>query len=94
MQVFRHRKYGYKGVVCGWDRICARDLHWAKNLGLRHDQPFYEVLPDEDESSRLFGSTRISKYVAQENVEIATGTRVLHRALNNYFRGFSPSLGR
>ena len=94
LQVFRHRKYGYRGVVYGWDRICARDVDWASKLGLQHDQPFYDVLPDEDECQRQFGATRISKYVAQDNVEIIPESRVLHRALNSYFSGYSSLLGR
>lgn len=94
VQVFRHKKYKYHGVVCGWDRTCARDVQWATSLGVSPEQPFFEVLPDEDECQRLFGATRISKYVAQENVELVPSRRILHRALNNYFRGYSIELGR
>ena len=81
-------------MVCGWDRTCARDAFWANNLGVQPDQPFYDVLPDEDDCQRLFGAIRISKYVAQENIELLPGSRVLHRALDNYFNGYSASLGR
>ena len=28
--VFRHKKYGYRGVVYGWDRSCERGADWAK----------------------------------------------------------------
>ena len=94
LQVFKHRKYGYRGVVCGWDRTCARGADWASTMEVQAEQPFYEVLPDEDDCQRLFKATRNSKYVAQENVELVPATRVLHRALNYYFKGYSTSLGR
>ncbi|KAK9814029.1 hypothetical protein WJX73_009611 [Symbiochloris irregularis] len=93
-QVFRHKQHRYKGTIFGWDRTCERDQAWAQTWGVQRDQPFYEVLPDEDDCTRLFGSARGSKYVAQENVEVVKGERVLHRALDAYFSGFSKELGR
>lgn len=73
-------------------------------------QAFYHVLPSEDDCIRLFNGVRISKYVAADNVEPfpapgaaaaggaavtgAAGGRILHRALESYFSGFSPALGR
>ena len=51
-----------------------------------------QVLPDEDDCQRLFGSIRITKYVAQENImTMQVPRRVTHRALENYFTGFSQS---
>ena len=45
--------------------------------------------------TRLFGSMRSSKYVAQDNLELlAEGQlpmRIVHRALVNFFEGWSPS---
>lgn len=32
---------------------------------MSHDQPFYSVLPDEHDCTRLFRGVRTSKYVAQ-----------------------------
>ena len=32
---------------------------------MNHDQPFYDVLPDEHDCTRLFHGVRSSKYVAQ-----------------------------
>lgn len=84
----------YRGVIFGWDRTCGRDRGWADSLGVQHDQPFYEVLPDEDECTALFGAVRMSKYVAQENIEPIRERRVVHRALDAYFKGFSKELGR
>lgn len=65
VQVFRHRTYGYRGVIYGWDRSCERDLNWTEKFNVDADQPFYWVLPDEVDCQRLFGGVRISKYVAQ-----------------------------
>ena len=65
VQVFRHRTYGYKGVIYGWDQTCERDQSWNDKFNVDPNQPFYCVLPDEVDCQRLFGGVRISKYVAQ-----------------------------
>lgn len=36
-------------------------------MQVNHDQPFYGVLPDEHDCTRLFRGVRTSKYVAQVN---------------------------
>ena len=68
LQVFQHRKYGYKGVIYGWERTCEREQAWNDTVGVDPNQPFYEVLPDEDDCLRLFGGVRLSKYVAQVDI--------------------------
>ncbi len=60
-QVFRHKKYGYRAVVYGWDRSCDRDPQWAQEMGVRAEQPFAAALPDEGDCLRIFGGVRISK---------------------------------
>ena len=51
-----------------------------------------QVLPDEVDCQRLFGSSRITKYVAEENImPISVPRRVTHRVLESYFTGYSPS---
>jgi hemimethylated DNA binding protein len=93
--VFRHAKFGYKGVVYGWDRVCDRDDDWVAAMHTRGDQPFYHVLPDEADCHRLFGGVRLTKYVAEENVvPLEEGTRVTHRALDSYFLGYDASRQR
>ncbi len=47
--------------ACCWYRPPA----WANELQVKHDQPFYSVLPDEHDCVRLFHGGRTSKYVAQ-----------------------------
>jgi hemimethylated DNA binding protein len=66
---FRHKVFGYTGVVVGWDKTCARTPAWVEafTTGLTKgaDQPFYSVLPDARDCLALFGAVRESKYVAQ-----------------------------
>lgn len=91
--VFKHRKFHYRGVIYGYDVRCERDAAWQSKMGVTNpDQPFYYVLPDSSDSIRLFGGTRLSKYVAEENVgelgEDERGKGITHQALVNYFEGF------
>lgn len=94
-QVFMHKKYGYRAVVYGWDRECERDEEWLRHMNVQNaQQPFYHCLPHEHDCVRLFGGVRITKYVAQDNMEPLAGTRIIHRALDNFFDGYSTSMGR
>ena len=73
---------------------CLHAVNVADNLPIV-SQPFYHVLPDENDCVRLFNAVRISKYVAQENVELLPQPRrCTHRVLPNYFVGFDPVTGR
>jgi hemimethylated DNA binding protein len=108
-QVFIHRQYGYRGVVVGWDEICARPPEWLEANGLSPragDQPFYYVLPHQPDCLRLFGAPRVSKYVAQENLvpvsaaaargnhEHEGPVEVEHSHVVAYFRRYSKEQGR
>lgn len=47
--VFRHRRYGYEGVIVGWDLKCEKDEGWIAQMGVRRlsggaEQSFYHVL--------------------------------------------------
>lgn len=33
-QVFLHKKYGYRGVIYGWDRSCQRDAEWLRAMNV------------------------------------------------------------
>ena len=58
-------------TACCWYRPPA----WASELQVKHDQPFYSVLPDEHDCVRLFQGGRTSKYVAQvRTLHIVTNT--------------------
>jgi F-box protein 21 len=48
-QVFRHKRYGYLGVIKGWDVVCSAGEDWIRQMnvdGLAHgrQQSFYHVL--------------------------------------------------
>lgn len=93
-QVFVHKKFGYRAVVVGWDRHCAKGPEWARAVGVSNGwrQPFYSCLPSEDDCVSLFGAARASKYVAEENVDVeslpAGGSRVTHPLLRSFFDGW------
>lgn len=48
-QVFRHRRYEYRGIITGWDTECGAGEQWMQTMGVdrlragRH-QSFYHVL--------------------------------------------------
>jgi hemimethylated DNA binding protein len=68
-QLVRHKKYGYRAVVMGWDEACKADLSWKRRMRihtLEHEdnQPFYNLLVDQRDDSR-----RDRTYAAQENLE-------------------------
>lgn len=48
-----------------------------------------------DDCQRIFGAVRISKYVAQDNMEpITCSRRINHRAIAHYFDTYSPAVSR
>ena len=48
-----------------------------------------------DDCQRIFGAVRISKYVAQDNMEpITCSRRINHRAIAHYFDTYSPEVSR
>ncbi|KAL9099411.1 MAG: hypothetical protein Q9163_005083 [Psora crenata] len=64
-QVFRHKRYGYRAIITGWDVKCAASDLWMSQMRVHElprgkQQSFYHVLV-EDQSKR---------YVAEENIEI------------------------
>lgn len=62
--VFRHRKWGYVGVITRWDPRCCADELWIRSNNVDaldndgRSQPFYSIHADD-------GSSR---YIAQVNV--------------------------
>jgi F-box protein 21 len=46
---FTHKRYGYAGVVIGWDAHCAAEQDWIRDMNVDslprgRSQPFYNVL--------------------------------------------------
>lgn len=63
-QLFQHRRYGYEGVITGWDVSCDAGEEWIRNMDVDRlpsgrNQAFYHVLVC-DKSVR---------YVAEENIQ-------------------------
>ena len=98
-QVLRHRKYGFRGVVVGWDRRPQVDVSgWDGVQGLPSgpDQPFYRVLPDMGDCVELLGGPRDVRYVAQENlVEVpAAHRRISHPGIDSVVPIFEAASAR
>jgi F-box protein 21 len=48
-QLFQHKRYGYEGVITGWDVVCDANEDWIQNMGVDRlpngrNQAFYHVL--------------------------------------------------
>lgn len=93
--VFRHRRFGYTGVVVGWDTRCEMDDDWIAQMrvdSLAHgrEQCFYHSVVAGDESVR---------YVAEENIEIIEGDGAgvpvgLERVAGKWFKRWEGGEGR
>ena len=44
-QIFRHKVYGYRGVVYGWDPKCEREPQWAAAMKVEAEQVSHEPTP-------------------------------------------------
>ena len=75
--IVRHKKYGYRGVVVGWDPSPTVDVSRWDGLsdvkGNVNEMPFYHVIPDNNDCLQIFGSERKFRYVCDENIEICHG---------------------
>ena len=85
-QIVQHVRYGYRGVVVGYDPTCQADDEWytfqiqGKGYEPAKDQPWYHVLVDGSA-----GQT----YVAQQNLERGDPSRPInHPLLHRFFSRF------
>jgi hemimethylated DNA binding protein len=97
--IVKHKKFQYKAVVRGFDLRPRYDVSlWDGVRGLPRgaEQPFYDLLPDQDHCMEMFGSPRPRLYAAQENLErdVDAGPNVSSPLLRSSFSGFEPGLGR
>ncbi|TID14389.1 YccV-like-domain-containing protein [Venturia nashicola] len=90
-QVFRHRRYGYEGVVVGWDKICGASDAWIESMGVDRlsggrAQSFYHVLVNE----------KSTRYVAQENIRPVEDepSEALKQLAGRYFRRWDREVKR
>lgn len=91
-QVVKHKRYGYRGVIVGWDAQAAAPERWYRQMGVsesqRHD-PFYSVLVDTGDRQQQ------TTYVWQDNLEVVRTKedRIQHPDVTLYFKRFSTGLG-
>ncbi|XP_067946355.1 uncharacterized protein [Watersipora subatra] len=84
-QVITHKKYGYRGVIVGWDPHAKAPEKW---LAVNHPTdskvaqvyPNYAVLVDVRDRPEAQLT-----YVAQDNIKLATNTRIIHPDRDRYF---------
>ena len=99
-EVLRHKKFGFRAVIIGWDRRPEQDVsHWDGIVGLPSgaDQPFYRCLPDLTDCVENLGGPRDVRYVAQENLERLplSHRRIAHPRLSpSLFTRFDALRGR
>ncbi|CAL8465273.1 g4808 [Coccomyxa elongata] len=90
--VMVHTRYGYQGILYGWDATCSAGDEWIAQMHVDslpggRDQPFYHVLVDPED--RPMQST----YVAQENIMLVPHQvvrQVYHPEVGRYFDGIQP----
>lgn len=89
-----HLRFGYCGIIYGWDRICTQPVEWMVRMKVFDlpsgaNQPFYYVLPDARGAS-----VTESRYVAQDNIRQALPPRMAYRGVGRFFRSYDESLQR
>jgi F-box protein 21 len=95
--VFRHRRWGYIGVIKRWDPRCCADEIWVQgnnvdslDNGGRH-QPFYSISAD-DGSDRYIAQINI---IPMKTVHISTFSRLItmHENIGGTFARADPERG-
>jgi len=89
-QVIKHKKWGYRGVIIGWDETARAPAHWLAEMHKGHpgwgQQPNYAVLVD----TRDRPAPQIT-YVPQENIQVVKHNKILHPSVEDYFENFDGS---
>jgi len=89
-QVVKHAKWGYKGVIIGWDETARAPDDWLSQMHGENaewkTQPNYAVLVD----TRDRAVPQIT-YVPQQNMQVIKYTKIMHPAVDDYFEHFDGS---
>lgn len=87
-QVIKHKIWGYRGVIIGWDEVAVAPEYWM-NINHPPDKPHWRTMPNYsilvDTRDRL--APQIT-YVPQENIEMAPKTQIFHPEVDHYFEKF------
>ena len=73
-EVLRHKKFGFRAVVTGWDRRPEADVSdWDGVVGLPSgaDQPFYRMVPDIGDCVDMLGGPRDSECGTLAQISLA-----------------------
>ncbi|XP_023778103.1 uncharacterized protein LOC111925792 [Cyanistes caeruleus] len=89
-QVIIHRRFGYSGVIVGWDA----KPNAPKQLQPRYppvkqdlkDTPHYRIL-----INNANGSGKSTAYVPEEEITVIMGLEVYHSDMETYFSGYDGS---
>jgi hemimethylated DNA binding protein len=87
-QVIKHKRWGYRGVIIGWDSEARAPEQWLRQMHPPdkphwRKQPNYSILVDTRD--RLDAQTT---YVPQENIDVLVNTQVFHPEIENHFETF------
>jgi len=89
-QVVKHKRWGYRGVIIGWDETARAPGSWLEEMHKGNPrwrgQPNYAVLVD----TRDRPAPQIT-YVPQENLDVVKHTAILHPSTEDYFENFDGS---
>lgn len=87
-QVVKHKRWGYRGIIIGWDEVAKAPESWLKSMH-PEDKPHWRTMPNYailvDTRDRL--SPQIT-YVPQDNLNIIINTQILHPSIDDYFEHF------
>ncbi|XP_077976883.1 uncharacterized protein LOC144432531 [Glandiceps talaboti] len=90
-QVIKHKKWGYRGIIIGWDEKAKAPEPWIHQMHPKdkphwRNQPNYSILVDTRDREQAQVT-----YIPEENIEIIANVRIFHPAVDNYFEGFDGS---
>merc|ERR1712178_89766 len=92
-QVVRHKKYGYRGVIVGWDDTCKATTMWRMAMHAEDHQralntPHYSVLVDVRNRPQ-----EQQTYVAEWNL-VGDLDEVRHSKVGDYFDRYDTRVNR
>lgn len=89
-QVVKHKRFGYRGVIIGWDETARAPASWLQEMHKGNPdwrlQPNFAILVD----TRDRPAPQIT-YVPQDNLEVIKHTKILHPSTDDYFENFDGS---